>query len=101
MNRARQDSVVDLARGRRLCVLEAESRTAAMVRDICLRSAFLATSQRPPLGATVSLHHRDGGTVHGRVSAHAAEGIAVTLAGDSRAAGFALAVIAAGMARAA
>ena len=99
MEQAKRQAVVDLSAKRRLCVLEADSRTAAVVRDICLRSAFLATSQRPPLGATVALHHGDGGTVHGRVSAHAAEGIAVALPGDSRAAGFALAVIAAGMGR--
>lgn len=101
MDQVQRQPVTDIARARRRCVLEADDKTAATIRDICLRSVFLATGRRPPLGSAVMLHHEDGGTVPGRVSAHAAEGIAVTLAGDSRAAGFALAVIAAGMARAA
>lgn len=84
-------------RQRRLCILHADTSAPAAIRDINARTAFLETNARPPLGARVRLEHKEAGIICCEVAGLARDGIAISLPGDARAVGFALAVIAADM----
>lgn len=89
---------IDPKRQRHLCRLEAEREVTALVRDVSGRGAFVATAYRPPLGAKVRLHHPIAGAVDGRVAAHHGAGVGIAFDVSPRATGFALAMIAGGVA---
>ncbi len=86
-------------RQRRLCILHAATSVPAAIREISARGAFLETNARPKLGQRIRLEHPEAGTIEGEVSALARDGVAIALAGDSQAVGFALAAIVADMSR--
>lgn len=86
-------------RQRRMCLVVGATAAPAAIRDICARGAFLETNQRPPLGTALELRHPEAGSIRGRVSALAADGISIAFNLDSRAVAFALAAIAADMSR--
>jgi len=86
-------------RRRRMCVLIADHPAPAALRSVSASGAFLETNARPPLGATVELHHPEAGGISGRVSAVADDGIALVFACGEPSVAFAMAAIAADMSR--
>jgi hypothetical protein len=84
-------------RQRRMCTLVGATTAPAAIRDISARGAFLETNQRPQLGDAVELRHPVAGTISGRVSALATDGIALAFPVTARAVAFALAAVAADM----
>lgn len=86
-------------RRRRMCVLIAGQPAPAALREITAAGAFLETNARPPLGASVELHHPDAGAILGEVRSLAHDGIGIAFECGGRSVAFALAAIAADMSR--
>ena len=84
-------------RRRRMCVLIAEHPAPAALRDVSAAGAFLETNARPPLGASVELHHPEAGAIVAEVRALADDGISIGFSCGERSVAFALAAIAADM----
>jgi len=87
-------------RRRRMCVLIAEHPAPAALREVSAAGAFLETNARPPVGASVELHHPEAGAILAQVRALADDGIAIAFTCGERSVAFALAAIAADMSRA-
>lgn len=86
-------------RRRRMCILVGESPAPAALRDLSARGAFLETNARPPLGASVELHHPDAGAIEAVVKNLAHDGVELEFAFGESSVAFALAAIAADMSR--
>jgi hypothetical protein len=86
-------------RRRRMCVLIADLPAPAALREISAAGAFLETNARPPLGATVELHHPEAGAIAGEVRSLADDGIGIAFTCGTRSVAFALAAITADMTR--
>jgi len=86
-------------RSRRMCILMAEAPAPAALREISGIGAFLETNARPSLGTTVALHHPEAGTIQGRVTALALDGVRLTFDGSEPAIAFALGAVVADMTR--
>ncbi|HST35110.1 MAG TPA: hypothetical protein VLK25_00565 [Allosphingosinicella sp.] len=86
-------------RRRRMCVLIAEHPAPAALREVSAAGAFLETNARPPLGASVELHHPEAGAIVAEVRALADDGISIGFSCGDRSVAFALAAIAADMSR--
>lgn len=84
---------------RRTRVLVLGDDAPATMRALSATAVALVTEARPAIGASVSLRHPDAGTIEGRVAAHRADGVTLSLPGDERAMAFALTAIAADMSR--
>ncbi len=84
-------------RRRRMCVLVAGSAAPAALREVSASGAFLETSVRVDLNTQVELRHPEAGTISGRVSAIAEDGLAIAFPFGEAAVAFALAAIAADM----
>jgi hypothetical protein len=95
----RTTSMATRWRRRRMCMLIAEVPAPAALREISGGGAFLETNARPPLGASVELHHPDAGSIRGTVHALAEDGVGIGFAYGERSVAFALAAIAADMSR--
>ena len=86
-------------RRRTMCVLIAEHPAPAALRHVSAAGAFLETNARPPLGASVELHHPEAGAILGHVRGLADDGISIGFSCGERSVAFALAAIAADMSR--
>lgn len=86
-------------RRRRMCVLIAEHPAPAALREVSAAGAFLETNARPPLGASVELHHPEAGAIAASVRGLADDGISIGFSCGERSVAFALAAIAADMSR--
>ena len=86
-------------RRRRMCVLIAEHPAPAALREVSAMGAFLETNARPPLGASVELHHPEAGAILAEVRGLADDGISIGFPCGERSVAFALAAIAADMSR--
>jgi len=86
-------------RRRRMCVLIADRPAPAALREISAAGAFLETNARPPLGASVELHHPEAGAIMAEVRSLADDGIGIGFSCGERSVAFALAAIAADMSR--
>jgi len=86
-------------RRRRMCVLIAEHPAPAALREVSAAGAFLETNARPPLGASVELHHPEAGAIQAEVRGLADDGISIGFSCGERSVAFALAAIAADMSR--
>ena len=86
-------------RRRRMCVLIAEHPAPAALREVSASGAFLETNARPPLGASVELHHPEAGAILGQVRGLADDGISIGFTCGEHSVAFALAAIAADMSR--
>jgi len=86
-------------RRRTMCVLIAEHPAPAALRHVSAAGAFLETNARPPLGASVELHHPEAGAILGHVRGVADDGISIGFSCGERSVAFALAAIAADMSR--
>lgn len=86
-------------RRRRMCMLIADAPAPAALREISAGGAFLETNARPPLGASVELHHPDAGSIRGTVRSLADDGVGIGFTYGERSVAFALAAIAADMSR--
>ncbi len=86
-------------RRRTMCVLIAEHPAPAALRHVSAAGAFLETNARPPLGASVELHHPEAGAIVGQVRGLADDGISIGFSCGERSVAFALAAIAADMSR--
>ena len=86
-------------RRRVMCVLIADHPAPAALREVSASGAFLETNARPPLGASVELHHPEAGAIAGEVRGLARDGIAIAFTYGERSVAFALAAIAADMSR--
>ncbi len=82
-----------------MCVLIADHPAPAALREISATGAFIETNARPPLGASVELHHPEAGSIDAIVSSLANDGIALGFACGEASVAFALAAIAADMSR--
>jgi hypothetical protein len=86
-------------RRRVMCVLIAEHPAPAALREVSAAGAFLETNARPPLGASVELHHPEAGAIVGHVRGLCDDGISIGFSCGERSVAFALAAIAADMSR--
>lgn len=86
-------------RSRRMCILFGESPAPAALREVSGAGAFLETNARPRLGTTVALHHPEAGTVEGRVTELALDGIRLAFEATELTIAFALGAVAADMTR--
>jgi hypothetical protein len=86
-------------RRRTMCVLIADGPAPAALREVTAQGAFVETNARPPLGASVELHHPEAGAIAAEVRAIALDGIALAFPRSDRSVAFALAAIAADMSR--
>ncbi|MFL6857679.1 MAG: hypothetical protein ACJ8EB_07190 [Allosphingosinicella sp.] len=86
-------------RRRRMCVLLAPAPSAAALRDVSARGAFVETAARPGIGAHVELRHPEAGSIQGVVRSVSADGVQVSFACTEDSVGFALMAIASDMTR--
>ena len=86
-------------RSRRMCILFAEAPAPAALREISGIGAFLETNARPLLGTTVALHHPVAGTIQGRVTELALDGVRLSFDPSEPSIAFALGAVAADMTR--
>lgn len=86
-------------RRRRMCVLIADMPSPAGLREVCATGAFLETNARPPIGASIELHHPEAGQIAGTVQSLAGDGIQVAFDCGEQSVAFALAAITADMSR--
>jgi hypothetical protein len=70
-----------------------DDTAAATLTDISAAGAYVVTSARPPLGATVTLLHAQAGHGVGTVSRHGADGIAIAFPLAAHSVDFALRVV--------
>jgi hypothetical protein len=82
-----------------MCILVSEGPAPAALRDVSGVGAFLETNARPPLGAEVVLHHPEAGTIQGRVTALALDGVRLAFDATEPAIAFALGAVTADMTR--
>lgn len=94
-----QPNMASRWRRRTMCVLIAEHPAPAALREVSAAGAFLETNARPPLGASVELHHPEAGAILGHVRGLADDGISIGFSCGERSVAFALAAIAADMSR--
>lgn len=86
-------------RRRRMCVLVTDVPTPAALRTIDATGAVVETTQKPPLGASISLRHPEAGEIAGRVQSIAADAVTIGFEAGAQSVAFALAAIAADMSR--
>jgi hypothetical protein len=86
-------------RRRSMCVLIADLPVPAGLRDISATGAFLETNARPPLGASVELHHPEAGAISATVHSLATDGVRIGFEFGEHSVAFALAAISADMSR--
>jgi hypothetical protein len=82
-----------------MCILVGEAPAPAALREVSGAGAFLETNARPLLGTTVALHHPEAGTIQGRVTELALDGVRLAFDGTEPAIAFALGAVAADMTR--
>jgi hypothetical protein len=86
-------------RRRRMCILLTDRPVPAAIRAISARGAFLETHERPAIGSSVELRHPEAGSIVGRVSAIAEDGVDIGFDCGAPSVAFALAAIGADMSR--
>ena len=86
-------------RRRRMCVLLAPAPSAAALRDVSARGAFVETAARPAIGTRVELRHPEAGSIHGVVKSVSSDGVQVSFTCSEDSVGFALMAIASDMTR--
>lgn len=82
-----------------MCILIGEAPAPAALREVSGSGAFLETNARPVLGTTVALHHPEAGSIQGRVTELAPDGVRLAFDGSEPAIAFALGAVAADMTR--
>lgn len=86
-------------RRRPLCVLVADGETPVVLRHLSGAGAFLQTTARPAIGATVTLRHPEAGPIGGRVVGVQTDGIAMRFPPGASSVAWAVLAIAADMSR--